>query len=405
MDKTYPRLRKDLEFFPVQHQDQQMILVQDHLGLVQKGKAILASLSHFLILINGTHSIQDLQMALMRQRGGMLVETDEGNTILDHLDEAFLLDSERFRTARAKLIEDFTVMRVRPCSHGGVSYPDDPNDLKRKLDEILNSEPQVPKPEGNIIALISPHIDLSAGQTVYSSAYQYLRFTAPSRIVILGVGHQLGNHLFSLTEKDFRTPFGIIKNDPSIIRTLRKTGADIVAPDDFAHRSEHSIEFQIIFLQHILEAHSPTIIPILCGSFQSSLREYSRETFIEEAGPFLDTLRQIIEQPDKDTLLLAGIDLSHIGPKFGNEMPAKTIEKQSEAHDRNLLQCLIQLDPDSFWKESRAVKNQYNVCGFSALACLLEVLPACKGEILKYDIWHEAPTQSAVSFAAVLFTA
>ena len=99
-----------------------------------------------------------------------------------------------------------------------------------------------------------------------------------------------------------------------------------------------------------------------------------------------------------------GVDLSHIGPKFGHEMPAEYLKNQSETHDQNLLKHLSMLDADHFWEESKDVKDQFNVCGFSALACMLEVLPPCRGKILNYQFWHEEATRSAVSFSAVVFT-
>jgi AmmeMemoRadiSam system protein B len=126
---------------------------------------------------------------------------------------------------------------------------------------------------------------------------------------------------------------------------------------------------------------------------------------LEKTAAFLDHLRQILQDPEHKTLLVAGIDFSHVGPKFGHEMPAAYLEGQSEAHDKKLLQHLSALDPDLFWEESRKVKDQFNVCGFSALACLLEILPPCKGRILDYERWYEEPTRSAVSYAAVVFTA
>ena len=83
---------------------------------------------------------------------------------------------------------------------------------------------------------------------------------------------------------------------------------------------------------------------------------------------------------------------------------AEYLKGQSEAHDKKLLEHLSAHDPDRFWEESERMKDQFNVCGFSALACLLEILPPCKGQILGYERWHEEPTRSAVSFAAVAFT-
>jgi len=405
MNDIAPSIRRDLEFFPVQHEGQQLILIRDHLGLVQEGKAVGLPLYQFMTLLDGTRTMRDLQMELMRQKGGVLVGMDEVKGLMAHLEASHLLDSEGFRRAREQIIADFAAKRLRPCSHCGHTYPDNPSQLRNRLDEILASQASVPKPEGNIRAVVSPHIDFSVGYKVYSSAYQMLNYATPTRVVVLGVGHQMANDLFSLTDKNFETPLGIVEGDRSLIHELREVGGDVIAANDFAHRSEHSIEFQLIFLQHLLEGVSFTIIPILCGFMQSCLPEYTREAFLEKTTPLLDLLRRILRDPDHETLLVAGIDFSHIGPKFGHEMPAQYLKGQSEAHDKKLLQYLSQLDPDLFWEESRNVKDQFNVCGFSALACLLEILPPAKGQVLNYEVWHEAPTRSAVSFAAVVFTA
>lgn len=400
-----PTIRKDLEFFPVQHEGQQLILIRDHLGLVQEGKAVALPLYQFMTLLDGSRTMRDLQMELMRQRGGVLVGMDEVEGLLAHLEESYVLDTARFKMARDEIIAEFTSERVRPCSHCGRAYPANPAELKERLDTILASQAPIPEPGGKIRALVSPHIDLSVGHRVYASAYQMLENTTPSRTVILGVGHNLVNDLFCLTDKDFETPLGVIAAERSLIRKLKEVGGDILANNDFAHRSEHSIEFQLIFLQHLLRGVSFTLIPILCGFMQSCLPEYTREAYLEKTAPFLDLLRQILRDPEHDTLLVAGIDFSHVGPKFGHEMPAEYLKGQSEAHDKKLLQHLSALDPDLFWEESRNVKDQFNVCGFSALACLLEILPPCKGQILDYERWHEEPTRSAVSFAAAIFTA
>ena len=404
MSDRAPLIRRDLEFFPVQHDGRQLILIRDQLGLVQEGKAVEPSLYKIMTLLDGTRTIRDIQMELMRQRGGLLVGSDEVMSMLAGLDESFLLDSVKFEKARDQIIINFTSKRIRPCAHCGRAYPDNSSELRKRLDEILASQPSVPDPEGTITALISPHIDLSVGYKVYSSAYQMLKHTAPSRVVLLGVGHQMVGDLFCLTDKDFETPLGVVKSEQSLIDRLQQSGGGIIAGDDFAHRSEHSIEFQLIFLQRFLAETSFTIIPILCGSTQSSLPEHDRETYLEKANPFLNELKQILSEPDRETLLVAGIDLSHIGPKFGHEMPAGYLKSQSEAHDKSLLKYLSGQDADLFWDESREVKDQYNVCGFSAMACMLEVLPPCRGQLLNYQMWHEEATRSAVSFAAVVFT-
>jgi AmmeMemoRadiSam system protein B len=398
MNESAPKVRNDLEFFPVQHQGQQLVVIRDHLGLVQEGKAVAPALYQIMALLNGSRSVRDLQMELTRQGGGLLVDTDEINKILLLLDESFLLDSEKFKSARDDIITRFTSEKVRPCSHCGQGYPDEPDALGTYLDEILDGPGQTSKPEGKIEALVGPHIDLRVGHKVYAQTYSMLEHGSPNRVILLGVGHQMAHDLFSLTDKDFETPLGLVKSDGKAVERLKQKGEGAVSANDFAHRNEHSIEFQLLFLQHILKQEI-MIIPILCGSFLASLPAYSRDAFLEKAGPFLEALRE--EVMDPDTLLLAGVDFSHIGPKFGHDKPAEYLEGQSTTHDKDYLTTQ---DKESFWAESLEVKDRFNVCGFSALACLLEVLPPCKGEILDYQVWHEEPTKSAVSFAGAVFS-
>jgi hypothetical protein len=93
MDELIPSARRDLEFFPVQLEGKQYVLIRDHLGLAQEGKAVEIPLYQFMVLLDGRTSVRDLQMALMRQRGGILVSSDEVKGIIAHLDDSFLLES------------------------------------------------------------------------------------------------------------------------------------------------------------------------------------------------------------------------------------------------------------------------------------------------------------------------
>jgi len=401
MNESVPKRRNDLEFIPIQHEGRQLILICDHLGLVEEGKAVLPAVYQILALLNGSRSVRDIQWELMRQHGGVLVDTDEINHILNLLDKSFLLDSERFQSARHDIVTRFASEPVRRCSHCGQAYPDDPTALKAQLDEILDSKGPPSEPDGKIEAIVAPHIDLRVGYKVYAQSYAMLKHTSPTRVILIGVGHQMADNLFSLTDKDFETPLGLVKSDTVSIDRLREKGKGAVSDNDFAHRSEHSIEFQILFLQHILKKDFK-IIPILCGSFQTSLPECNRDAYLEKAGPFLEALAEFVSEPE--TLLVAGVDFSHIGLKFGHEHPAEYLESQSVAHDKRLLEHLSKLDRERFWEESREVEDRFNVCGFSALACLLEVLPPCKSEILDYQVWHEEGTKSAVGFAAAVFS-
>jgi MEMO1 family protein len=335
MSDRLPAMRRDLEFIPVEHGGQQLVLIRDPLGLVREGRAIPIGVYSLMTLLDGTKTLVDLQTLLMRHTGGVLVESDAVRGLLSQLEEIFLLDSERFRKARAKIISDFAGKQTRPCSHGGRAYPADPHELKAKLDEILSSHAPAEAPEGRVRAIVSPHIDLSAGRKGYARAYNEIRGASPSKVVLLGIGHQLLQGMFCLTEKDFETPLGLVRCERPLVRRLTDSSPGIMAGDDFGHRNEHSIEFQVLFLQHLLPQSSFTIVPILCGSLQACLPVYDRQAYCEKAGPFLEILRGLLQDGGEDVLLVAGVDLSHIGLKFGHPLPATHLETESRAHDRN----------------------------------------------------------------------
>lgn len=405
MSETRPVIRTDLEFFPVQKDGQAIILIRDPLGLVKEGQAVQPHLYEFMTLLDGTRSLRDLQMELMRRRGGILVGQDEVERILSNLDAGYMLDSERFQAARRQTVETFCAEQVRACSHCGRSYPKDPAELDPWLDKILETSSSDEAVPSNVIALVAPHIDPTAGAGVYAAAYRMLRHTKPSRVVIMGTGHQLRDGLFCLTKKDFETPLGILPNDSQLTGQLKQAGGSIIAADDFAHKTEHAIEFQLIFLRHLFAGHSFTVVPILCGSFLTGLPDYSRKAFLKRASSFLKVLKALMQDPGRQTLFVAGVDFSHVGPKFGHPYAADFLEGQAKAHDQALLKYLCDLDAEGFWQESARIEDRYNVCGFSTLATLLDILPPCRGRILDYRLRHEPATQSAVGIAAAMFTA
>jgi len=230
--------------------------------------------------------------------------------------------------------------------------------------------------------------------------YSPLRGKSYDRVVILGIGHAMTDGLLCLTEKDFETPLGRVACDVPAVRTLAASAGPFLTENDFAHKNEHSIEFQLIFLQHLLPAGF-RIVPVLCGGFSSLDADGGRP---RELLRFYDALRELASDASARTLWVAGADLSHVGPKFGDDRTAAAILPESEAHDRRLLDALCRRDIEGLWAETRSVEDRYHVCGFSALTCLMEILPeGTQGRLLHYENWDETATQSAVSFASVSF--
>ena len=95
----------------------------------------------------------------------------------------------------------------------------------------------------------------------------------------------------------------------------RRTAAEL------AHRDEHSIEFQVLYLQHRLGARPVKIVPILCGGFSALLDEGITPREDEQVERFVAALREAERTHGGATLYVGAIDLSHVGPRFDPREP------------------------------------------------------------------------------------
>ncbi len=403
-ENDIPRLRTDIEIIPASSAGKRALVIRDHLGLIPEPVIVQGDGLLLLSLIDGRRSVRDIQVILIRLRGGMMVTLDSVKKLLAELDEAFLLEGQRYLLARQRLDADYRSLGIRAAAFAGRSYPGRAGDLALYLGSILNRDEAPagmddPRP---VLGLVSPHIDLEVGAKTYAKAYSAVRRLSPRTVILLGTGHGLGEAHYSITEKDFETPLGLVRTEKALVRKLKKAGGSAVADSDLAHRQEHSLEFQLIFLQHLFGSGF-TLIPVLCGSFAGALDRVGRPSGLDGAAGVLTLLKSARDEKGPDCLVVAGVDFSHIGPKFGHDRNASLLMPEARDHDRRLIEALGRGDVDAFWAESRRVADRFNVCGFSALASLLEILPGAEGRLLDYDFWKEEPTQSAVSFAALVF--
>jgi hypothetical protein len=400
MDKL-PKLRTDIQILPAIIQGRQVLAVKDMLGLRDDVIALVPEMAAVLPFFDGTHTIRDLQIVLMHQGGGGLVMQEEVERMVEEFDNLLLLQTDRYHENKRQHKQTFLELDYRPPSHTGVSYPDNPAELSSMVENIINNdEVSLTERLGRVRALIAPHIDLNVGRMTYGKAYTAIKNLKPKRLIVLGTGHAIDEGLFSLTTKDYRTPLGSLSTDKDAVMMLKNAGNGVVALDDFAHRNEHAIEFQMLFLCHLF-SQDVAVVPVLCGSFDGHLAEVSRPSDIPEVARFLSCLSKLI---DEETLIIAGVDLSHVGPKFGHPYPAAYYEREFSAHDHALLDALCVGSAQAFWAEGKRVEDRYHVCGFSALACLLALLPGVSGQVLDYQIWHETKTRSAVSYAAAVLS-
>src|SRR5262249_1628923 len=148
--------------------------------------------------------------------------------------------------------------------------------------------------------------------------------------VILGVAHQYCRNRFALTRKDFATPLGLVSTDKSYVNRIAEESGTDLFEDELSHRTEHSIEFQVVFLQYLLGGRRPfSIVPILVGSFQDLMEQGTEPIDDPEVRRFVDALRRVEAGSGKRVAYIGGIDLCHVGPEFGDPDPldAATLEE------------------------------------------------------------------------------
>ncbi|MCS7078500.1 MAG: AmmeMemoRadiSam system protein B [Chloracidobacterium sp.] len=410
-----PRLRP-LQLFV--DREAGLMLLHDPQGFIE-GCALDLHLAPLLLACDGRATLAELPDILAQRFGGRWSARDI-RTIIEKLDEWLLLDSPRFAAFAAEHLAAFRAATVRPAVHAGASYPSEPSALRERLETILAHAPAAPAghpPIERLVGVVAPHIDLRVGERAYAPAYrliQQLAETVPSdepiNFVVLGTSHYGGEGLFIASRKDYDTPLGLLPCDRDFLDRLEARLGFSISADDTAHRREHSIEFQAVFLRHLFDAPSGSarpvrMTPILCTSFHGlyATDQAEREQARADYEMFIQALCTTLTETPYRTVLLVGGDLAHVGPKFGDDFDARTQAQTLERADAELLEHVAAGDSQAVLDHIARDGDARRVCGFPPLMAYLDALAAfgpTEGRVLYYEQWQERPTRSAVTYGA-----
>lgn len=396
-----PALRTDIQMIMTRVEGHRAVVFQDPYELSRQQLAVDAGALPLLRMLDGRHGIRDIQRELMNRSGGRLVALSDIESFLESLDGAFLLDSEAYRREMGSLFDTFSRDERRPCVHAGKSYDSDPESLARFIEESEAALPDAGLRPSEIHALVAPHIDLRVARRTYAGAYRHLKGRRYDLAVILGINHHAQDGLFCISSKNYLTPFGETRTDRGFVRCLQdRVQQGTFSSSDFGHKIEHSIEFQALFLRHYL-GDTP-IVPILCGGIHEFL--LARKSPFED-GRFTGFVEAVREETAKRqrVLFVAGVDLSHVGLKFGDGVPAESILARAQSSDRRILDCLLAGDGRTIYAHAAETGDSYKVCGLPALLVTAELLKGKPGVLLDYQTYREPATESAVTYAAAMF--
>jgi AmmeMemoRadiSam system protein B len=412
-------LIRPIEAFPVKVKGETMIALHDPTNLAT-GSICISPAALFLIQhFDGEHGIADLQNAIV-EAGGEKVEGEAIESLIRQLDENHFLDSPTFEAYREKLVGEYRAAPVRPPSHAGLSYPADPEALRKSLDAHFAAEGGpgerpapppggngrgAPDAEGGLRGLIAPHIDFARGGPVYAWAYHRLaRRARPRRFVILGTCHGAMKRLIAVSKKPYVTPFGTAPADAAFVDALVRRAGDRYLEDEFAQRGEHSIEFQVVWLQH-LYGPDVTIVPVLCGSLEWFVAKGRNPSETQEVQQLFGALRELAGD-GTPTCLIAAADLSHVGPRFGDRRSCtKAFLDLVRRNDLEALASVEDGDADGFFRTIALSGNRLRVCGLFPIYALVSLLDGMRGKRLKYDQAVDEDNSQCVSFAAVAYPA
>lgn len=401
-----PKLRP-MVFIRGEAEGKKFLVLQDP-ERIAENVMLSAELEPILLMMNGNNSLLDIQVELTRRSGGEIVPFDEVKKLIMEMDARMLLDSPRFRETMDLSLHFWDVFRLRKPFHAGQAYDRNSQKLREMLESFYEADDGPGKPYKNgkfVKGLLAPHIDIRSGGPTFAFAYKEIASSSPADLyIIIGTAHQPSAGPFSITDKDYMTPLGILPTDEEFLAELLKKYNPDWLTKDIGHRNEHSNEFQVVFLLHALGAETKAkAIQVLAG-FNAPGGEDIPPWEAQEIMDFIEALKETISESGKKVSFIVGGDLAHIGPRYGDDSPVipSDLEVCSDK-DHEMLSFAEKGDSKGFYNYIREEKDKRNICGLSPLYTMLALIEGTKGKLLRYDHWYDQATRSAVTFAAMVW--
>ncbi|MCG3139003.1 MAG: hypothetical protein HJJLKODD_02876 [Phycisphaerae bacterium] len=355
--------------------------------------------------MDGTRTLEQLQQ-LTRQELDYHVELSQLRNLVHQLDLALMLEGPTFENYYVELLTRYRSAPTRRMDNieGLGLHPDH---VAEGIGQMFSNLEPPPPATGRLRGLILPHLDYPRGLPCYQKAYSRLLLDPPpQRVVILGTNH-CGRSLEAVsTIQAFETPLGISRVDAEFLTRLESTCGLSIRTYELDHQREHSIELQVLLLQHFLGADRFQLVPILCPDICGPTGSQPRQVSGIDLLHLAQALRELLEQDGLKTLVMASADFSHVGRFFGDETALHPeFLEQVRLADEQLLGAIINHNADDFQQRLIERQNHTRVCSSGSIFTLLNALPATTATLLAY---HQAVTWEAdncVTCAAVAFEA
>ena len=414
MSNVLPALRRALDILPSPQADRPGLLLRDPLGYADAVLYVPPTWALALRCLDGDHTELDVQELLTRATGGLVFSEDVRQFVGVLRREGFL-ETEEFERRREQRHKEFRALTERPAAHAGSAYPASAAEIRTTFGDYFSSVGIDAGRPDNLVGVAAPHVSPEGGRNCYAETYRRLAAfpsLAERTFMVLGTSHWGAAGKFGLTHKPFVTPLGTLRVDDEMVSWLEQHAAGAVNSEDYCYAFEHSIEFQCVFLQYAL-GPDLKIVPILCGPLGEGPTAGTADLNVSatcaqsEKGPesFLDALAQLAEKHKDRLFWVLGIDLTHLGRRYGSPFTALANQgRMAEVAelDRRRLELVCAGDSQGFLELVPAGGDELNWCGHSTLYTFLKAMGQVRGRLLRYEQWNIDP-QSVVSFASMEF--
>ena len=327
---------------------------------------------------------------------------DTFTTMLNHLQNAHFLEGTSFEIHYQSMITDYRNKRIREMPNAtALGIVDGSGQI---FDDILmQAEPtSITEP---LRGAVAPHLDYPRGTPCYAQTYASLQNRSiPDRVVILGTNHFGLTTSIVTTANDFQTPLGITRSDQSFINKIEGKCGDL-RQHELDHAREHSIELQVAWLQHLYGADQFEMAAFLCYDPCGPNDTASYDGKGVDLNDFARALSDTLSADEKDTLIIAGADLSHVGENFGdNRRLDDSFLQEVNDHDRKAIAQLKDHGPDAFVQYLSEKENYTRFCSAGCIFVLAKALPDTSIHILRYHQAVDHSKQTCVTCATIAIT-